>query len=76
MKKTAAESDSDRAGPLIKNTLSVCQSAQDWLVALRQYPAAMGLTKRADLSSNTLETPCYSWPKTPVCNDAKRQNLI
>lgn len=76
MKKAAAETDPDRADPLIDKTLSACESAEDWLIGLREYPGAMGLTERADLGSDPLEVPCYNRPKTPVCTDAKRQGLI
>jgi len=76
MKKAAAETNPDRTDPLIEKTLSLCESAEDWLIGLQEHPGAMGLTERADLGSDTLKVPCYNWPKTPVCTDAKRQGLI
>src|SRR6478609_2998361 len=42
----ADEPDADAADPLIHASLSACRSADEWLDAVREFPASMGLDHR------------------------------
>lgn len=70
MRAAAAERDPERADPLIAATLDACRTAEEWLAALGEYPAAMGLTEQATIDEATLEVPCWYSPETVVCRDA------
>jgi len=80
MREAADEPDPDAADPLIFATLSACSNADEWLAALREYPAAFGLTERAEIGALELQLACsYSDPATPetsVCVDAVNRGLI
>ena len=70
METAAAETDPERANPLIVETLSACASADEWLAALEAHPGAMGLTERAEIGNLDLEAACWRHEGTPVCADA------
>ncbi|MDZ5077881.1 hypothetical protein [Nesterenkonia sp. HG001] len=66
MSAAADEPDPDAADPLIKDTAYACDSPEEWEAALAEYPGAMGLTERADVSGS-INTVCYSVPDAPAC---------
>lgn len=71
MERAASERDSARAEPLIDATLDACQSAEEWLTALRDHPEAMGLTSRATIGEVDLQSACVPRnSNTRVCKDA------
>ncbi len=76
MEAAAAEPDSAKAKPLIVETLTVCPDADQWLAALREHPAAMGLNERAEIGPVDLLAACGSAPTTPVCTDARERGML
>ena len=70
MRAAAGERDPERADPLIAASLDACKTAEEWLAALREHPAAMGLTERATIDDQSHELACYAFPDTAVCRDA------
>jgi hypothetical protein len=51
-------------------SLTVCETAEKWLEAVRREPGAMGLTEDADIGDLELQVACYGQEGTPVCRDA------
>jgi hypothetical protein len=76
MRAAAAETDSRQANPLIIRTLSACGSADEWLAALEDHPAAIGLTERAKIDDVALESACPNQDAKPVCADAIEDGRI
>lgn len=76
MQAAAAEPDSAKATPLITATLTACGTADEWQIALRQHPAAMGLTSRAVIGNTELQVSCWHAPDSPVCVDALASGQI
>lgn len=74
----AAETNPAAADPLIVDTLSACQTADEWYAGLRESPAAFGLTDSAVIGQNDMElrNACYGNEDEPVCVDAAEQNRI
>lgn len=70
MEAAAGEPDPVAAEPLLEDTLSACSTADEWLAALEQHPAAMAFTDDAEIDDTALQTPCHFYPDTPVCEDA------
>jgi hypothetical protein len=76
MQAASEEPDASKANSLIDVTLRECSSADEWLDTLRQYPAAVGASERAEISQLDLRWNCLHGEGTPVCEDAKEQGLI
>ncbi|NWN88171.1 MAG: hypothetical protein HLX51_06465 [Micrococcaceae bacterium] len=76
MQTAAAETDPVAADPLIIETLSACETADEWLAALDEHPGAMAYTDDAEIDDSALITPCYAQPDTPVCEDAEAQGRL
>lgn len=77
MRKAAAEPDASRADPLIAETLSACETADEWLSTLRDHPAAMGLAPDAEVGETELLAACTTsneWRR--VCRDAADRGLL
>src|SRR5690606_8028337 len=72
----ANEPDADAADPLIHASLSTCGSADEWLDAVREFPASMGLNHRAEIGALELEIACFGWEHTPVCVDAIAKGMV
>lgn len=70
MQTAAAEEDMEKASPLISASLSACESADEWLAALEEYPAAMGHAEAAEVGDIDLRAACGHGRGTPVCEDA------
>ena len=66
MRAAADEPDPEAADPLIKETAYACETSEEWEAALAEYPGAMGLTERADLSQS-INTVCHFSPDAPAC---------
>ena len=62
--------------PKLTESLTVCSTAEEWLSGLRMYPGAMGLTDKADFGTLSIQTPCYYYPKTLVCKDARAKRML
>lgn len=73
MSKAADEPDSAAAEPLIRDTLTVCETATKWLNSLERYPGAMGLTDDAEIEVDNLRIACAQYETFPVCRDAIEQ---
>jgi hypothetical protein len=67
MRAAANEPDSTRADPILISSLTSCQTADQWLDALRRYPAAMGLNGPDAVGPIDLQAACGPHPNTPVC---------
>lgn len=76
MAAAAAEPDSTRADPLIRQTLSACTSVDEWLAALRRHPGAMGLNERAEIGDIEVQSACYGHEHRPVCRDALERGIL
>jgi hypothetical protein len=76
METAAAEPDSAKANPLIVETLRVCPDADQWLAALREHPAAMGLNERAEIGPVSLLAACGNATNTPVCTNARERGML
>jgi hypothetical protein len=76
MAAAAAEVDSTAADPLIRRTLSVCSDAVEWIAALQQHPAAMGLNARAAVNDLDVVAACGDDRSSPVCEDAARRGVL
>jgi hypothetical protein len=76
MTTAADETDITAAEALVVATLDACQTADEWLAALREYPEALGLTEFAELTDLDLQTACYGNGATAVCADAARQGRL
>lgn len=79
MSAAADEPDIDAAEPLIAATTEVCDSADEWVEALRQYPGAFGLTDDAVITTLELQIVCFDNdvdPSSPVCTDADAQGYL
>lgn len=70
MRRAAAETDLEASDALIVATLNACSSADEWLAALREHPAAMGLTERATIGDIELQAACFGSEETRACRDA------
>lgn len=70
MSTAADEIDPVLADPLITDTAYACETAEEWNAALQEYPGAMGLNERADLSGS-LEIVCFNSPDAPACAGAE-----
>lgn len=66
MEAAAGEPDAQAADSLLEKTAYACESGAAWVAALSEYPAAMGLTQRADFSLS-LDTICWAHPESPTC---------
>jgi hypothetical protein len=66
--------------PAMEKTLMECSTAAEWLVALRRYPGAMGLTTQATIGSLDIQAACRwfgdAGSQTPVCRDAEDSGLL
>ena len=70
MQTAAAEEDMEKGSPLISASLSACESGEEWLAALEEYPAAMGHAEGAEVGDIDLRAACGHARGTPVCEDA------
>lgn len=66
MSAAADETDFEAADPLIHESAYSCESPEEWEAALAEYPGAMGLTDRADLSGS-IDVVCFQAPDAPSC---------
>ena len=66
MRAAADEPDPEAADPLIKETAYACETSEEWEAALAEYPGALGLTERADLSQS-ISIVCYGASDAPAC---------
>lgn len=59
------------ADPLIDRTLRECKGREEWLGALRTYPAALRLNERAEIGELDLRVVCRSERNqdSPVCRE-------
>lgn len=76
MSTAADEPDSTAAEPLITATLSECQSIDEWIGALRQFPAAMGLKDESFVDEISVQSACYGHESTPTCSDAAARGML
>lgn len=76
MAGAAAEPDPGKADLLISATLQICSTAPEWLGGLADEPGAMGLTERATIDQGSVQTPCFAYPDTAVCRDARERGWI
>lgn len=68
MREAASITDPAEADPVLVRTLTSCGTAEQWLEALRRYPAAMGLNERAQIGEVDLDAACGAGnTDTPVC---------
>lgn len=75
MAAAAAESDSAMADPLIRRTTFACNSADEWLGALREYPGALGIAAE-HVGPVDLQAVCPPESESPVCADARVRGLF
>lgn len=81
MSEAADEPDSTRADPLLDRTAHSCSSVDEWLTALRDYPAAYGLNERAEIGATEVQTLCMrpsaveEVGDSPVCLDAYERGI-
>lgn len=64
-------STDDEANAAARGTLEACGSGEEWLEALRQNPAALGLTTRATITADDLALTCGTvdpQAETPACS--------
>lgn len=67
MEEAATISDPAAADPVLVRTLASCETAEQWLEALRRNPGAMGLNERAEIGDLDLQAACFGHEDTPVC---------
>ena len=66
----ALESDSTLAEPLIAATLDACQTVDEWMSALALEPGMLGMTPGYIPQLLDLQSVCYSYIESAVCQDA------
>ena len=78
MQLAASELDSTKADPLIIETLTACQDADEWLEALREHPGALGRASRGDVDDSALYSACLdpADQDTPYCRVAAADGRI
>ncbi len=64
------------ANAAIAESLSACQTADEWLSALRVHPGAMGMADPTKIGSLDLQVACNKNMSTPVCEDAAARDLL
>ena len=62
--------DNDLAEPLIAASLDACGSVNEWMSALQKHPGAMGMIDGYIPQLLDLQTVCYTYIKSKVCQDA------
>lgn len=77
MQATAAELNLKQADELIFASLDVCQSADEWMSALRSYPGAIGVRDATFIDDSSLNIVCGpEQNSTAVCSDASARGFI
>lgn len=71
----AGETDSTRAEPLIAATLAACQSVDEWMSVLALQPGVMGMADGYIPQLLDLQSVCYSYIETVVCQDALARGI-
>lgn len=71
----AAEKDSTRAEPLIAATLDDCVSVDEWMSVLALHPGVMGMAPGYIPQLLDLQTVCYTYTDSAVCQDALGRGL-
>lgn len=71
----ANESDAERAEPLIAATLDACVSVDEWMSALALHPGVMGMSEGYMPQLLDLQSVCYSYVESAVCQDALARDL-
>lgn len=71
-KRAASEVDSEAAEKLIRRTLEACQSTNEWLSALAEYPGVMGMEDGYIPSATDIEVACMVHSDTAVCADFEK----
>lgn len=66
----AAEVDPTLAEPLIAATLDACTSVDEWMSVLAVHPGVMGMAPGFIPQLMDLESACYSYVDSAVCQDA------
>lgn len=72
----AAPIVADREVQALVDSLTACETADQWLEGIRQVPGAMGLTERAEIGDLDLQVVCYGHEETPVCKDAAEDGRL
>ena len=79
MQTAAAESDVDRAQPLLVRTAYACPTVDMWLEVLRAHPGAMGLNERAQIGELEVRSMCTTsnteLRNSPMCQDAYTRGM-
>ena len=83
MVEAANEADFDQSNRLLAATVEACDSADEWIQALRDHPEAFGLTQQLDISAGEhwIRVICsrdggeYE-TESPTCADADAQGLL
>lgn len=76
MAQASGEEDSTKAQPLIEATTTACSGVDEWMTALRAYPAALGRTERsADETALVSLCGTEDVADTPVCSEAYERGL-
>lgn len=71
----ANESDAERAEPLIAATLDACVSVDEWMSALALHPGVMGMSEGYNPQLLDLQSVCYSYVESAVCQDALARDI-
>jgi len=71
----AKELDSMLAEPLIAATLDACTSVDEWMSVLAMYPGVMGMVEGSIPQLLDLQSACYSYVDSAVCQDALTRDL-
>lgn len=66
----ARETRYERSEQLIVDSLSICQTADEWMEMLKAYPGAMGMTDESFINDDDFVFACFDNPQTAVCRDA------
>lgn len=73
MEEAAGEPDGEAAQPILVRSLTSCETADQWMSALRRWPAAIGLKDASFLHGDEVDSACISAPDAPVCRDLEDQ---
>lgn len=71
----AEEIGSEKAELLIQRTLEECESLDEWLSALEEYPGVMGMVDGYIPSVTEVQSACIFHSSTPVCRDAADRGI-
>jgi hypothetical protein len=71
----ALETDSTEAEPLIETTLYACITVDEWMSVLAVQPGIMGMRSGYIPQLVDLESVCYAYIESPVCQDALARGI-